>query len=419
MANSDKHPCFNVEAKGKYGRVHLPIAPKCNIQCNYCNRDFDCVNETRPGVTSSVLKPHQAVAYLKELKGKYPNLSVAGIAGPGDPFANAEETMETLRQLKVELPDMIACLSSNGLNVLPYVEELAELGVGHVTITVNAVDPDITKEVYGWVRDGKWIHRRREAAEVLLEKQIATIKALKAHGVTVKINTIVMPGINAHHIPEIAEKMAELGADTMNLIPLYPVEGTPFADMEEPPKELIKELRKYIGHYIKPMEHCARCRADAAGLLGKDIKESTQMIREFAMKPNVSKKERKYVAVASHEGLLVNQHLGEAKQLYIFSETPSGYRMVEQRKTPPKGGGDKRWEDLAETLSDCRAILVGGAGSSPYNYISKSGVEVIEMTGLIDEGLDSVYKGKVLRTMKKRDAFKCGSECTGTGGGCG
>ncbi len=48
-----RHPCFNESAKGTCGRVHLPVAPECNIKCNYCNRKYDCVNESRPGVTSS------------------------------------------------------------------------------------------------------------------------------------------------------------------------------------------------------------------------------------------------------------------------------------------------------------------------------------------------------------------------------
>ena len=49
MINHDIHPCFNAKVKGQFGRVHLPVAPKCNILCNYCNRKFDCVNESRPG----------------------------------------------------------------------------------------------------------------------------------------------------------------------------------------------------------------------------------------------------------------------------------------------------------------------------------------------------------------------------------
>ena len=93
------HPCFNEDAKHTSARVHLPVAPKCNIQCNYCNRKYDCVNESRPGVTSSVLAPFQAVEYLKDLDSRMDNLAVIGIAGPGDPFANAEETLETMELL--------------------------------------------------------------------------------------------------------------------------------------------------------------------------------------------------------------------------------------------------------------------------------------------------------------------------------
>ena len=93
------HPCFDLEAKHKNARVHLPVAPKCNIQCNYCNRLYDCVNESRPGVTSAVLSPYQSVEYLKELDKHIDNISVIGIAGPGDPFANPEETIETMKKV--------------------------------------------------------------------------------------------------------------------------------------------------------------------------------------------------------------------------------------------------------------------------------------------------------------------------------
>ena len=85
--NFENHPCFNAKAHKSHGRVHLPVAPRCNIQCNFCNRKFDCVNESRPGVTSGVLTPHQAMAYLEEVFKIKKNIAVVGIAGPGDPFA--------------------------------------------------------------------------------------------------------------------------------------------------------------------------------------------------------------------------------------------------------------------------------------------------------------------------------------------
>jgi nitrogen fixation protein NifB len=149
------HPCFNKDAHKKYGRVHLPVAPRCNIQCNFCNRKYDCMNESRPGVTSTVLTPQQAVAYLRDVVEKRPEISVMGIAGPGDPFANPDETMETLRLTRKYFPKMLLCIATNGLNVAPYINEMAGLQVSHVTLTINAVDPEIGGTIYTWVRDGK------------------------------------------------------------------------------------------------------------------------------------------------------------------------------------------------------------------------------------------------------------------------
>jgi len=47
------------------------------------------------------------------------------------------------------------------------------------------------------------------------------------------------------------------------------------------------------------------------------------------------------------------------------------------------------------------------------------GVRVIEMTGLIDEGLEGVFKNKAIRSIAKPDAFKCGTSCKGEAKGCG
>lgn len=85
-----RHPCYSADAQHKYARIHLPVAPRCNIQCNYCNRNFDCVNESRPGVTSEVLTPELAKEKFAWVKEQIERLSVVGIAGPGD--ALAEET---------------------------------------------------------------------------------------------------------------------------------------------------------------------------------------------------------------------------------------------------------------------------------------------------------------------------------------
>src|ERR1035437_4061688 len=312
------HPCFDIEAKHKHARVHLPVAPRCNIQCNYCNRKYDCTNESRPGVTSAVLSPFQSVEYLKELDNHIDNISVIGIAGPGDPFANPEETIAIMQIVKQEFPDKLFCLSTNGLNLKPYIDIIADLGVTHVTITINAVDPEITAKIYSWVRFEKKVYHGVAAAEVILHNQLECIPLLKKRGITVKINSIILPGINDHHIPEVAKVVAALGADVMNCIPVVSNKDTVFGGIEEPSKIMIFKVRTLAQEHIKMMTHCSRCRADAAGLLGQDFKGAFGVLQEFASKPIKPNEERPYVAVATYEGMLVNMHLGEADKLYVF-----------------------------------------------------------------------------------------------------
>ena len=125
------HPCFNAEARHTTARVHLPVAPKCNVQCNFCNRKYDCVNESRPGVTSSVLEPDAAVDYLSSVLDRIPNVAVVGIAGPGDPFANPEETLKTMELVGSKYPDKLLCLATNGLGLPEYADRVAALNVSH------------------------------------------------------------------------------------------------------------------------------------------------------------------------------------------------------------------------------------------------------------------------------------------------
>lgn len=414
-----RHPCFNAEVKGQFGRVHLPVAPKCNIKCNFCDRKYDCVNESRPGVTSSVLSPEQAGVYMQQVLEKEPRITVAGIAGPGDPFANPEETMGTMRMIRKNHPDMILCLSSNGMNIGPYIEELAVIGVSHVTITVCAVDPEVGKEVYSWVKDGNIVYRGKQAAEVLLYRQIEAIKKLKAHDITVKVNSIVIPSVNDHHIEEIAQKMEKLGVDLLNCIAMFPNVNTPFGHLPQPDKKTMASIRSMAEQYLPQMRHCTRCRADAVGLLDDDKTEEFRSCLSACstLKPMPAHK-RPYVAVGTLEGILINQHLGEAKSFQIWETDGKQYKKVEDRPAAEAGGGIKRWHQLAKILGDCRAVLVSGVGDTPAEIMSKAGIKPVEASGFIEEGLRVVYEGKATERLKGRNPCADGS-CAGTGTGCG
>ena len=359
MMNLDNHPCFNKKSCKSFGRVHLPVAPACNIQCNFCNRKYDCVNESRPGVTSSILTPDQAMAYLADVVEAKPNTSVVGIAGPGDPFANGDKTMATLTKVRAAYPEMLLCVATNGMNIHPYLDELKAVNTTHVSITINAVNPEVGARIYAWVRDRKRTVGPTQGAKMLLERQLAAVEGLKKRNIMVKVNSILLPGINDDHIIEVAKKMGEMGVDIFNCMPYFPTKGSNFEDMAEPSKEVVREFRKAAQVFVPQMTHCKRCRADAVGLLDDPMNvKLMDRLRYHATTPiplaggpmynrdeSISEDyfgfsasaPQPYVALATREGALINQPLGEAEQLHIYDLNQEIPALVETRTLPKPG----------------------------------------------------------------------------------
>jgi nitrogen fixation protein NifB len=171
--------------------------------------------------------------------------------------------------------------------------------------------------------------------------------------------------------------------------------------------------------HLPQMQHCSRCRSDAVGLLGHDRSgEFADDLREAAATP-VLDESRPNVAVASWEGMLINQHLGEAQQFWIFGRTEHGYEHLDTRDAPTPGDGAGRWESLADILLDCRCVLVNGVGQKPREVLKAHGIAVFEVEGVIEEGLAAVYDTSDFSRLLVRQKKACQAGCTGTGGGCG
>lgn len=426
------HPCFNPQARKESARIHLAVAPRCNVQCRFCDRQFSCVNESRPGVTAQVLSPEEALAHLDLQLALNPRIKVVGIAGPGDPFANPDETLKTLRLVREAHPQMLLCLSTNGLGILPHINEIQRLAVSHVTITVNAVDPRISSEVYDWIYWQGNLRTGKEAASTLWETQSMAIQALAFRDITVKVNSVLIPGVNDHHMGDIARETQALGASVHNIIPLIPVANTAFADKPKPSPETVRRCRAEAKVHLPQMEHCARCRADAVGFLGGDCsgqgpescgqkkagQDGTaprfpfphQLARDFAQ----VRRDRPFFAVATREGVFVNSHLGEAASLAIFRPGIRQPVFVENRATPPSGGGVERWLALAEILKDCSHLLVSGIGPIPRTVLTMNGIVPKITGGFIQEAQDLLVDTKP----EADPNFACGDYCGGTSHGC-
>ncbi len=261
------HPCYSKEAHSRFGRIHVPVAPKCNIQCNYCTRKFACPNENRPGVATKVISPDEAIKTIGAALEKEPRLRVLGVAGPGDALAN-DATLETFRRAKSEFPILTRCLSTNGLLLPDKLEEADKAGITTLTITINAVDPAIGEQIYSHVRYHGKTYKGKEAFAILHRNQMEGLKEAAMRGMLVKVNSVLIPGVNDRHMLDIAHTVRDLGAYIMNVIPMIPL--AKFAHLPEPPAELVNQVRDDCAGVIEQFRNCMRCRADAIGIPGEE-----------------------------------------------------------------------------------------------------------------------------------------------------
>ncbi len=361
-----KHPCF--DKAHDYGRIHLPVAKKCNLGCNFCNRKYDCFNESRPGVTSRVLSPKEAVIKTIFYKENMENLSVVGISGPGDPLANIKETKTTLTILKKLYPELKLCLSTNGVNLLESIGWLSEIGVGYVTVTVNALIPEIAEKIYSFVvKDGR-VYKGMEMAELLVELQKKGVEELVARGFKVKINTVCIPGINDNHVVDIGRFFRKLGISLFNVIPLIPVEGTVFwrKGLRKPPekKEFLNIQTVLASEGLNVMTHCKTCRADAVGKLSGE-----------------TEKNRSLIAVTSLNGEKVDSHFGSFKRLYLFDSFTGefcGVRDIEGTYNSIFFNDFESLKSVLGVLKDCSVLVTKKVGGFPKCLLSELGISVIE-----------------------------------------
>lgn len=257
------HPCFG-GCVFNAGRIHLPVSPGCNIACRFCDRQINDAEE-RPGVTRCVITPEEAASFMDRALELCPSIKVAGIAGPGDTLAT-DRAFETFRRLRAKYPGLLKCMSTNGLLLYEKADEIIELGIDTLTVTVNAVDPEIEAKLNDHIIwHGKKIEGV-EGASILIENQLKGIKKVADGGVTVKVNTVLVPGINDHHIAETAKRVSMLGAVMYNIIPIIPQAG--LRDVKKPTIDQIVKARKDAAEYIRVFMHCQHCRADAVGVPG-------------------------------------------------------------------------------------------------------------------------------------------------------
>jgi nitrogen fixation protein NifB len=213
------------------------------------------------------LKVDESLQIVKKALSLCPDITVVGIAGPGDTLAT-DNAVETFELIDKHYPTLIKCLSTNGLLLPQKAERIYKAGVKTITVTVNAVNPDILDKIVSHIIWNGVKLSGLTAAELLIGNQLEGIEKISELGATVKVNSVLIPGVNDKHIGEIAKTVKMAGASIYNIIPLIAQGG--FKDFPVPDCDILNSARKAAEEYIDVFYHCKHCRADACGIPGKE-----------------------------------------------------------------------------------------------------------------------------------------------------
>jgi len=429
------HPCYSEDAHHHYARMHVAVAPACNIQCNYCNRKFDCSNESRPGVVSERLTPEQAAKKALAVAATIPQMTVLGIAGPGDPLANPEKTFKTFELVSKAAPDIKLCLSTNGLMLPEYIDTIQALKIEHVTITINMIDPEVGAQIYPWIYYNNKKYTGIEAAQILSERQLLGLEMLTERGILCKVNSVMIPGINSHHLAAVNKAVKARGAFLHNIMPLIsaPEHGTVFGlnGTRGPTARELKVLQDSCQGEMNMMRHCRQCRADAVGLLGEDRSNEFTIEKVMAMNVNYDLDQRQayqekveekrmaaatarteeiktlagkqseisiLIAVATKGGARINEHFGHVQEFQVYEIGTAGAKFVGHRRVDnycQSGFGEEdSLKTVVRAINDCVAVFVSRIGACPREGLKKAGIDPVDRFALefIEQSAIAYYK---------------------------
>jgi len=318
-----------------------------------------------------------------------------------------------------QIPDIKLCLSTNGLALPEHVDEIKDMNIDHVTMTINMVDPEIGTKIYPWIfyKNKRWTGL--EAAKILHERQMLGLEMLADRKILVKVNSVMIPGVNDEHLVEVNRVVKQKGAFLHNIMPLIsdPAHGTHYGltGQRGPRAMELKALQDKLSEGTKLMRHCRQCRADAVGLLGEDRgqeftmnhvpddisynpekREAYQEVvarergEHVASKQAVEEQisifggtiESVLVAIATKGGGRINQHFGHAKEFQVYEATPKGIQFIGHRKVESycEGGfgEDATLDGVIQALEGVDVVLCSKIGDCPKDSLKAAGIRATD-----------------------------------------
>jgi len=220
-----------------YGRqltnLRLAITDECNYRCVFCHMEGEPLEGPRlPGKGSPLLRApdYRIIGEAARLL----SISKFKITG-GEPLVRSDAP-EIVRSLVEAVPGAEVSMTTNGYFLARVAGRLAESGLSRVNISIHSLDPEKYKFITGIPG---------------LAKALRGLDSAIDAGLRVKINMVVLRGVNNTDILEMAEFAHNRGA-ILQLIELHPVGlGARFFRRYHYPLRIVEEELVKRGAIVK------------------------------------------------------------------------------------------------------------------------------------------------------------------------
>lgn len=176
-----------------YGRLinnmRISITQECNLDCFYCHHEGENGGES----TDNALMTAGEIEKISKIARKV-GIEKLKITG-GEPLLR-KDIVDIVRRTSKHMKEV--SMTTNGILLARYADSLKESGLKRVNVSFDAIDPITFKKITN--------------KDLYYEVKEGVSAAIKAGLNPVKLNMVVLKGINDHDIPLAIEYASNIGA---------------------------------------------------------------------------------------------------------------------------------------------------------------------------------------------------------------
>jgi cyclic pyranopterin phosphate synthase len=239
-----------------YGRnvnsLRISVTQRCDLNCFFCHQEGESNphGEMAPGEIEAIVSTAADLGVRK--------IKLTG----GEPLLR-EDIIEIVGRISSHVEEV--SMTTNALHLVEKAGELREAGLQRVNVSLHSACPEVFEEITGW--------------DVLTEVEEGIKAALRAGLKPVKLNMVVMRGVNDEEIPRMIEFAKDLGVTLHYHYDLRPLEEELESRSERIVEREMHRRRQYhlrdggVVEVVRPMHNslfcafCTRLRLTSDGYL--------------------------------------------------------------------------------------------------------------------------------------------------------